>query len=1133
MSSILAFTMLISSLVMVNVVNVSAADTNITWDFSSAVGWNCGGTVQTETSYTAPTSGTKQATCFKEESGYTLTYYAYNKDKIGDTLGLKTNGSGAVGAKNWSKNQRYFEITNVPAGATIIVDVKTKPGSSSVMTYQWDGDDAESTTKDSADGTDYKKISVENNKSEAKGLKFGFGGATVYIRTVTLSIPDPNSKVYKINGTCSGLTAGQTFTLTDSAKPEAPYTATVNDDNTSYTVSQRASDPPFSSSTKLTASLDGYLINGAATADVTLAGENETFNATPELNFVNNQYSVTLKVVDASSSEAIDSVVAYKDSDNKTPIKIENSQTGVEIKLNKGINETFHIGAPGYLGTSTEEITDGKDKQTITVRLKKIPESGSINNGNSISTKLFYDPQPEKGCSGAYNFDLSNYKANGYTISAAQVQMFDSKEAKAGNGRFKMKANATIEYTPTEPGILTIRAAASGDGERGYSITPSPETADGTDENPVTLTKSMADKKHALKENQKYIITVKNNDINIESVSFESNATKYPVTITADNQSGEDVTVNVDSESFTASSGTNKEHTINLTEGEHELSAQGYTITPSVINVQSAGDNKFSVTIEKATLVNVKFSLANDTGVPEVTAKNPDKAITIIKLNSKNDDVETKTLSDMSRPVTFENVDAGTKFKFYSQARNVIRWLSVREGTADTNKAEEGYNYEHKSDIGFFNGKDGDNRYFIYTVPDKNTVKQGQEYGVQFTAVASVESLNIQNNKNSNGNNIKEISFGQYGFGTDKAELCGNDARENMNYIFEYAGLGDYGKGYAADIYNDILPEFDGVDASVKTTNEYGILNAEGTGRHTHAVFKTAVDVKTIDGKPAQAIIDSTGDIKLFELKSDSLSEPIPGNQTEIKSTASVDKNKVAFPIEANKIYGIRASQTGADVECYLKSVRILNPNNVFDNTVGENETNVTKLDESAISALNDAGITDIKADPGETVFRIVGKISLSEDDGSSIAAATSYLNTIDSVGFDAYTFEDYKKYDVKDNLTAGYHFTDVNSLDEGVRDEYTEPANEITFSDVVNTAVDYDNDPNNGVALGKINPSGTFSEVYVQTFYAATEDMVLIPWVKYKTDSSKKVYSLISIADASHNGNISETNNVFLDVNP
>ncbi len=1162
LSGVLALVMMTSTFTMVNVVSVSAATANFT------LGSISGKTVSTAAESDLYADSSSKKCTVKDEAGrFDKTWIAngtknnITNDEYMDitinssTFTSKNSGNmftisgynpygGNIGPKVDAENN--FVITLKTAGKLYIDYACNSSGKNGTIFY-----------KSNEPGAVEQKayLGLPSNNKSANGIQtffdapagtytlkkdesLGSSGTIDNIYVYAVGFISNSGTTYTIKGNCTGLTKGQTFTLTDNTAPEKPvtYTATVDEGDKTYTVTKKAESAPFGANTKLTASLSGYKVNNGDTAEVTLSGSGETFNATPALAFESNQYSVTLKVVNSDDSTDISNANAYKKSAKGTAIPI--NKNGTEIKLNKGTTETFYVGAPNFLGAATEEVSEANNGKVITVKLDPMPKSGSITGGNYFSTQLFYPETPKEGAAAAYNFkDLSNYTANGFTFSKFTVQMFDSSESSAA--RLNIAKKQTIKYKPTEDGTLTIIGASGSnkDKTRGYNISPEP-----VDGNPSVVydgepSTDWVTKTHQLKEGIEYTITVKDVDaINIQKISFEPSNT-YDVTINADNKTEDSVTINVGSQQFTAKpSTTTTSEGLKLTEGKHTLSAKGYTITPNVIDVQSSGVNSFDVTIEKSTAVTVKFSLVDKVSdIEGESAADAGENIKIEQLDATNAVVKTENLKTIAKPVEFTDIDAGTKFRFSSSARNVVRWLTVRNGVVDTEKDGD-YSYKWKDDIGFFNGDGGNNRYFIYTVPNKETISTtGTDgvYGIEFTAVDKVSSMTVLRNNNSYGDHIQDLNFAQYGFGKDKAVLCGNDARNFTSYRFEYAGLGDYHMGYCADIYNTVLKEDNGKAAKVQTTNEFGILNAEGEGRHTHVVFKVGNEVKAEDGGPVQVIIDRTGAVDLYEVEVDPEDANGSGYKTVGSALQEINNgidNKEVFEVTAGKMYGIRARETGAAVECYVKSIRIYNPNNILDSeNYTESNKNVKKLTDDEISALNDAGI-ELSASSGEKIFRIIGTIALDEKDAASESAAKSFLQTIDSVGFDAYKESDYKIYDDLTKTLSGYHFTGRDSLKEQNQQEFDAASvevNTITFADIVNTAVDFDDDRE--VDLGELNPS-TFSKLFVQTFYATNENMVLIPWVKY-VGSDDKVYSLISIGVEGNNGKLDTTNNVYLNV--
>ncbi len=198
-SGLLAFILMLSSLVVVNTASVSAAETVIEWSFTDASAW--GLSAGNKGSYSLKNS-TK---CSNTKEKYTLTYYSdSNNDKFydstysGDYKGIAMNGGMSdTGRNNWTK--RYFEVA-VPAkgkiSVTAVVNGTTASNGVPIL-YKWGAADNSVSASDS--GTTKTKVDetttfdIVNEADTEKTLYFGFSAKQI-ITGVKLTLPDSSGE---------------------------------------------------------------------------------------------------------------------------------------------------------------------------------------------------------------------------------------------------------------------------------------------------------------------------------------------------------------------------------------------------------------------------------------------------------------------------------------------------------------------------------------------------------------------------------------------------------------------------------------------------------------------------------------------------------------------------------------------------------------------------------------------------------------------------------------------------------------------------------------------------------------------------------------------------------------------------
>ena len=219
-------------------------------------------------------------------------------------------------------------------------------------------------------------------------------------------------------------------------------------------------------------------------------------------------------------------------------------------------------------------------------------------------------------------------------------------------------------------------------------------------------------------------------------------------------------------------------------------------------------------------------------------------------------------------------------------------------------------------------------------------------------------------------------------------------------------------------------------------------------------------------------------------------------DETENKPVGKAG-GKTTFKLTPGHTYKIKDN---AGVS-YIKSIRLFNPNNVFNNAAATNKQVEDWCDASSLltSDTERASALNLGSSEG-TVFRIIGQIALADADKVNPDSA---LSVIDEVGFDVY---DEEAYNIANNdVTGDFYYNDALSSMLGSGSETAPDYDEIRWADIVNSAVDTNND---GVPeIGNLGSAATGDDLYVQTFFATETNKVLIPWVRY-SGSNTKVYS-------------------------
>ncbi len=475
-------------------------------------------------------------------------------------------------------------------------------------------------------------------------------------------------------------------------------------------------------------------------------------------------------------------------------------------------------------------------------------------------------------------------------------------------------------------------------------------------------------------------------------------------------------------------------------------------------------------------------------------------------------------------------IDSSSKEAKGSAPNNVYKWVPIVDGTPT----------EDNTSISFVNNGDKSKNYFIYTVPDDAEV--GKTYGVAFytdttdNLIKGTVSTDFKGDYRQAEDTSKTLVFGQYGVSEDKAvKNCGGGYVKDIAQKYQYAipSMNDYlSNSLAEKAYNKIDPS--------STESIYGTLHGllHYNEDNNYIVFKVDDSVTNdVDENPITLQIDRSGNASMYDLGEEGTASPSSAMECEYISNS--DGKKIAkqeYKIEAGHVYKIVSSgqesgspksgntfndggsavipkndinfgTAGASNVTQIKSIRVANPNNIFDETKDTQETE--GIEGTLYSALDEKLQTELdgdKPDEEDTVFRIIGKIDVKGTTEAQIRAA---LSDIYAVGYDVYEKDDY---DTADKASITYHYYAGATTAEGVEATIKET---ITFSDIVNSAIDFGTEKPEGSTItngvGELNKVSNDS-IFCQTFYALKPDtaVVLVPWVQYTSADSPKVYSKI-----------------------
>lgn len=482
MSSIMAFVMMVSTLVMVNVASVSAADA--TWDFNSEA-WKANSTRKTV---------------------YTV-----------DGLSVRHNGASTMNEVNtfkFDKNSRadltggYYCQLNLDAGDVVSVDCYYSATNLTNVALRL----TQSTDTTTSNG-DVKTASASKTQAGTVTFDAVSTTGTYYIVTDTTS---SGSTYYASVSKTAGATP-TTYTVTGNITGFSGTTFTLSKDGATYTANVAEGGFTVSSATALTAGEYTVQADGYLDTTVTLtAGEGNAFTFTG-ITFVEAQ-TATITVTN-STGTTLENVYYWLNTNSETAR--QTAANGVITVADVSATSTIYVTARGYKGQAVP-VSAGSS----TVKLEALPTT-AISTGASSITPAIIETALDVTSTASYtnpiivSADINGFKLNGEFL----VQLgFDNSNKAIETDRIQTSADSTIKYTPSSNGTLTINGASSSSNEsakgRGFTIVGEGlnETVD------YNASTAAVDKTYELTAGTEYTITVVNGAINLYSISFAANA---------------------------------------------------------------------------------------------------------------------------------------------------------------------------------------------------------------------------------------------------------------------------------------------------------------------------------------------------------------------------------------------------------------------------------------------------------------------------------------------------------------------------------------------------------------------------------------------------------------------------------
>ncbi len=359
-SSVLAFVMVMSCMIVINVSSVLAADREtVSWTLTDYTKWYKSSDNSPLTENGLGNFAVYQTAEDTAQNEYKLTFHANNSsDKI-DSNGITMSGDSSNGKR------RYFEIDNVPANCAISVEAKANgKGQESAFYYVFG--DGDVTSDPTLTDTSNKTWKFANSTEADSSVKFYFGSKSI-ISKIELILPGANTKTYKITGSSNGLTKGDKFKVGD-------FTATVvGEDNSTWKYAESGDTSPFKTDQAYSITAPKGFSANPESVTFTTDGDGVIYSASSEITFKDEKVSVSGTVSDELVDGKNTDKIIFTDSDgDSVEADISSDEKTFSVKLPKGeysvfINSEKYKALQKYLAEDCRNITVNADISDLNV----------------------------------------------------------------------------------------------------------------------------------------------------------------------------------------------------------------------------------------------------------------------------------------------------------------------------------------------------------------------------------------------------------------------------------------------------------------------------------------------------------------------------------------------------------------------------------------------------------------------------------------------------------------------------------------------------------------------------------------------------------------------------------------------
>lgn len=594
-----------------------------------------------------------------------------------------------------------------------------------------------------------------------------------------------------------------------------------------------------------------------------------------------------------------------------------------------------------FQGAASSLTTDGKEGRQFTVTASTIEHNVIINPSTDNLTPLVSGT--------TYSFGTSSGK-----ISATNENFILESIVATNSSNIQLGSSSAVKFMvdDSDGNVVTIK----------FSSTPSSSalpTLRDEKGNEVAVTLNSKTNTVTLPEGTYVLVgsTAKPKLASITSVGVEviggtvsgTNNIDEAVTLTFTGKtSGKSFTVDA------AASGTFTQEVTGVTPDTYTITAKG------------TSDQSYKVTGDTEPVIDTDGFVVSDLVIDAYTA------VTLVLNNPQKQSITVDGTSNAAATSSYE-AEPGTTYTFAVSSSKINVW-SV---TSDDSTVDCGY-------LVCVNGKT--NKHFEYTIPAN--AKSGTTYTVTF------DNSTTSKDESSHDVDYPEVGYGQYGFGGEKIYKCGNfgddsNARKNFNYLLRVPTAADFNNsqiaagnknedGWGQEHINSDINDSTGTLYSLG--NQFGLLENANGG---YVKFKI-----NVNGGNVYCKLDYSGTAVTFYDETDKKNVEILGT----------DGTKKIYDVKDGHTYSLTSS--GSTI---MKSVRLLNPDNMFFNATDGNV--ISSTSDSGFWIENEVPGTlgknlNVTSSTATTIYRVIGALSPSTLSAANTKSVIEVAGTIDELGW-------------------------------------------------------------------------------------------------------------------------------------